>query len=70
MMAIRTWIDPTKIILNLDCTKSWHMFFPLPNTATTTKTAFCPGSIWPFVPVLEPGFGRRDKSAGGFCPGW
>ena len=30
--------------------------------ATTTKTAFCPGSIWPFVPVLEPGFGRRDKS--------
>jgi len=36
----------------------------------TTKTAFCPGSIWPFVPVLEPGFGRRDKSAGGFCPGW
>ena len=37
---------------------------------TTTKTAFCPGSIWPFVPVLEPGFGRRDKSAGGFCPGW
>ena len=37
---------------------------------TTTKTAICPGSIWPFVPVLEPGFGRRDKSAGGFCPGW
>ena len=23
---------------------------------TTTKTAFCPGSIGPFVPVLEPGF--------------
>ena len=46
---------------------------PPPNpeeTHTTTKTAFCPGSIWPFVPVLEPGFGRRDKSAGGFCPGW
>jgi len=42
------------------------VYFPV----TTTKTAFCPGSIWPFVPVLEPGFGRRDKSAGGFCPGW
>ena len=37
---------------------------------TTTNRAICPGSKGLFVPVLEPGQGRRDKSAGGFCPGW
>ena len=37
---------------------------------TTTDQAICPGSKGLFVPVLEPGQGRRDKSAGGFCPGW
>src|SRR6185503_21136472 len=37
---------------------------------TTTDRAICPGSKGLFVPVLEPGQGRRDKSAGGFCPGW
>ena len=39
-------------------------------TITTTDRAICPGSKGLFVPVLEPGQGRRDKSAGGFCPGW
>ena len=39
-------------------------------TSTTTDRAICPGSKGLFVPVLEPGQGRRDKSAGGFCPGW
>ena len=29
---------------------------------TTTDWAICPGSKGLFVPVLEPGFGRRDKS--------
>ena len=29
---------------------------------TTTDRAICPGSKGLFVPVLEPGFGRRDKS--------
>ena len=33
---------------------------------TTTDRAICPGSKGLFVPVLEPGQGRRDKSAGGF----
>ena len=37
---------------------------------TTTDRAICPGSKGLFVPVLEPGQGRRDKSAGVFCPGW
>jgi len=37
---------------------------------TTTDRAICPGSKGRFVPVLEPGQGCRDKSAGGFCPGW
>ena len=31
-------------------------------TDTTTDWAICPGSKGLFVPVLEPGFGRRDKS--------
>ena len=35
-------------------------------TATTTDRAICPGFKGLFVPVLEPGQGRRDKSAGGF----
>ena len=30
--------------------------------STTTDWAICPGSKGLFVPVLEPGFGRRDKS--------
>ena len=33
---------------------------------TTTDRAICPGSKGLFVPVLEPGFGCRDKSP----PGW
>jgi len=39
-------------------------------TSTTTDRAICPGSKGLFVPVLKPGQGRRDKSAGVFCPGW
>ena len=38
--------------------------------STTTDRVICPGSKGLFVPVLEPGQGRRDKSTGGFCPGW
>ena len=34
--------------------------------STTTKTTFCPGSIGPFVPVLEPGFAFRVQP---FVPG-
>ena len=37
---------------------------------TTTDRAICPGSKGPFIPILEPGFGCRDKSSGGFYPGW
>ena len=37
---------------------------------TTTDQPICPGSKGLFVPVLELGFGRRDKSLQGFCPGW
>ena len=38
-------------------------------TLTTTDRAICPGSKGPFVPVLEPGFGCRDKSLGVIEPG-
>ena len=31
-------------------------------TRTLKKTVFCPGSITPFVPVLEPGFAFRERS--------
>ena len=33
-------------------------------TYTTTDRAICPGSKGLFVPILEPGFSRRDKSTG------
>jgi len=36
---------------------------------TTTDRVICPGSKRLLVPVLEPGQGRRDKNAEGFCPG-
>ena len=45
-------------------------FFKGSGWNTTTEYAICPGSKGLFVPVLEPGFGRRDKSLQGFCPGW
>ena len=38
-------------------------------TRTLKKTVFCPGSITPFVPVLEPGFAFRDKRLEAFVPG-
>ena len=37
---------------------------------TTADRVICPGSKGLFVPVLEPGFGCRDKRLEAFCPGW
>ena len=47
-----------------------HTFRKLKIPLTTTDRAICPGSKGLFVPVLEPGFGRRDKSTpSAFVPG-
>ena len=68
-LAPNMWITPNKIVCHLICLvvckkKSIHSQVCCPgihnNELTSTESVFCPGSLGPLVPVLEPmGIGMK-----------